>query len=222
MNFLRAFGLVALLCLGTTGMIADTLDEFPPPELGHFTIGGDGWIGDLGNLAFAAHANTHITPDNTFFENCFGPGCSLELTGFKFIEDDPTLHINLGGSDQGVGKTFDFSVNNGVLDVHLVNVSGETFTDLQIVVNVPQQGLTYQCNDDNNLLQAFSSCFIQVLDPQSNRQSALAFDSQGDSQVTFLFLGPPGIPSAVPEPGSWVLLMTGAGAALWTRRKRKL
>lgn len=160
-------------------------------EIGAFIISGDGWPG---NESFGAVANTGTSFEN-FIPFCFGPGCECEIRDL-----DPTLKVNLGGGSIPVGTVFSFSADsNGFVDFHGLNVSGVPFTDLLITVPFDPNA-TYFCSTD-----AFAEC---------------GFKLEGDPNLLILFTGGPGIPAAIPEPGSWMLLLTVTGALLVRRTLR--
>ena len=173
---------------------------------GEFNITGILWPS---GQFFQAHANDNVIPlDPTLPTSCFGD-CFFGGFALGSSTSDPTLKVDLGGLSSGVGLDFGFNADGaGTIAQDFFNNSGQDFFQLEIIAKALSLSSTladYTC-DETDANRAFARCLVQV-DPNS------------DAKVTFLLTGSPGIPtSTVPEPSTWVLLLT-AGAAVAVGRR---
>lgn len=123
---------------------------------------------------------------------CTGEGCGP----FELL-DDPTLDISLGGDPMFFSGVADVTIPPDIQD--FINIGPHIGSmDLSTPFDPIFSGDLFVCSGT-----AFSSC---------------GFKLDGDT-LLIRFTGGPGIDS-VPEPASWVLLLTAGAAGLWRFSRR--
>jgi hypothetical protein len=186
----------------TGSMLADVL---PPPLSPHFEfnlntpIGSDsgsgGWSAGQG---FSAFLNTGTSTEG-FTPLILEAPCPYEFCDPDMVIDDAGFSEVITSLEQVVT----FNANDaGGGTVSFVNFTGSTITDLLITTSFVPPGFD---NGDYNCLAGpyFSFCGFSV--------------DESANTLSILYTGGAGIPTDVPEPGTWILLGTSA-ALLLSRR----
>ena len=123
---------------------------------------------------------------------CTGEGCS----SFEFL-GDPTLDISLGGDPAFFNGVADVTIPPDIQD--FINIGPHIGSmDLSTPFNPIFNGDLFVCSGN-----AFSTCGFKL----------------DGATLLIRFTGGPGIES-VPEPASWVLLLTAGAAGLWRFSRR--
>jgi len=162
---------------------------------------------------FDASTNTGLTVGaDGFTASCFpvGPQC------------DPTITTRLGGHSETVDGTFSLSADvNGNINFDAVN-GGDPIGDILIktLIDPTQLQEGYGCSGS-----VFTECGFRI-DPSDTTLLDILFDNQGSGPAIptgehFVISGDGWVLTPVPEPGSWVLLLTaGAGLVGLMQQKR--
>ncbi len=184
---------VALLC--PTWAVAD-------PAGPDFKIILDGFDPDE---SFDGTGNGATPPD---LQPCLGTNCD------QTVIIDPLIRFAAGGGSEDVfGPDFSFSAGpNGTLNQDFLNLSGTTFTTLNITFTLTKDeydaqiaaGVVYTCDGG----PYFSNCGFLVTDPP------------GTDTITAAFYGGTGIPSEVPEPAQWIFLSVAFAGIVIARKFR--
>ncbi len=193
MNMRRWLVILPVALLGPTWALADSGGA-------DFQIVLDGF--DPGQ-SFDGTLNQPTPPD---LSPCLGTDCD------QTVVIDPLIRLEAGGGSPGVGLDgFNFTTPTGAGTFDFLNTSGETFTTLDLSFTLTKDeydaqiaaGVIYSCDGG----PYFSTCGFLVTDPP------------GNDIISVDFSGGTGIPSEVPEPAQWMVLVFAFGAIVVARRK---
>lgn len=197
--------LLSLLVLGAAGPLSWATPLPPDP---HFVINLNTPLGCVASPSSPCPTNSGGWNALQNFNAQANSGLSTQ--GFTSHElgptqlNDPDMTLDLGGFSTAINSTtFQFQANaagGGVLD--FFNNSGVFWSDVLVTTHYNPL-LSYVCGTT-----AFNFCGFRIdpLDP---------------NELDILYSGGNGIISAVPEPASWGLLMTGLALFALYQNRRK-
>ena len=150
---------------------------------------------------FSVTGSSTPTSTDGFTQNSFCPGDSEEC-----FFADPGTRLNGGGDaipfNSNVGATITFTTNPTTVDYENVGPNLETVI-LTTTISGDQLDQLYTCESD-----VFSFCGFAIVDPPQTEELKILF-TDGN------------IPSAVPEPRQYILLLTALGACVALDRLRR-
>jgi hypothetical protein len=192
--YLLAVGF-ALLCVGWAQ--AESLSP-------NFTITLTDWGDDESFTAGATSTDTYTGPGSGFTQNVLCPSGDWQ----KCICDDPRAILDGGGDALDFNLDAPpppFSVNaNGDLTLDFLNVGPDIKSFfLLTTITSTQENELFTCSSDD-----FYFCGFKIVDPSGSEQLEVLFtDPRGD-----------GIPTAVPEPNQYAMMLIGFAASILLAR----